>query len=690
MFDSNLAYYAGIGAALFPLPAGQKTPGPKEFWEVDGRAGSFKHHFSTDPEQWQRWRAERPLCNFGLVAFASGLIICDIDTSGGEVGQAEAWQAWTDLCLSWGLPEPLAPYCQSARGGWHVLCKIPPHIDPASLRQPDAVKKRINLRVIGYTVAAGSTFEGQPYQLFPNAPAPHPAPQALLDHCAPKTRDSVAKVGMHDKSDVGSLLCWLDDRDVFDPYEDWLNAGMALKLEFGDAGKDLWAITHNETVTPDVIATKWESFASEPTAQSVTLNSFFDRAHKLGWTGTVRPSASSMFAGVAQLAAASSAPGMPTPPAAASSTPTKHLRRSGAFVRGFVPPDYLVDGILQRRFCYSLTAQTGVGKTTVAMLLAAHVAIGKKLGNIDVERGTVIYFAGENPTDVQMRWLGLTREMGLDPESVDVIFVEGTKRFSETAQEITQEIIDEGLSVALVVVDTTAAFFEGDNDNDNVQMGNHARMLRSLTLLPGGPCVLMLSHPTKNATDDQLVPRGGGAFLNEVDGNIALVKNETTLTAFTLGKFRGPEFTPINFALKVVRDHPTLVDTKGRQIPTIIAEPISAGEQQRIEVKLRKDEDKVLELLCNRPGLGTVDIAKALEWKGHAKASIILKSLAAEKLVVSERKLWSATPRGQKAMNMIATAAARPVEPYAPPPPADLNGAAFPLPRQPGPPMPPA
>ena len=61
---------------------------------------------------------------------------------------------------------------------------------------------------------------------------------------------------------------------------------------------------------------------------------------------------------------------------------------------------------------------------------------------------------------------------------------------------------------AAIIVDTAAAHFEEDNDNDNVQAGNHARRLRSLCGLPGGPCVLVLCHPTKNAQDDNLVPQG--------------------------------------------------------------------------------------------------------------------------------------------------------------------------------------
>jgi hypothetical protein len=63
---------------------------------------------------------------------------------------------------------------------------------------------------------------------------------------------------------------------------------MALKLEFGDAGLQLWQLTHDETVTADVEATKWQSFATEPTTDVQTLNSIMHRAHALGWSGNIR------------------------------------------------------------------------------------------------------------------------------------------------------------------------------------------------------------------------------------------------------------------------------------------------------------------------------------------------------------------------------------------------------------------
>ncbi len=328
-----LAYYAAHGAALFPIPAGKKSPFGINFSTDPTRAASFKHDFSRDPAVWASWQASHPDCNFGVVAFASQWIIADIDTSvkvanptaeAVSAARAEAWSMWCELCAEWGVA-PQQPHVQSARGGWHTYFQVPPDIDASALRQPDAVRDRINIRCVGFTVAAGSYYDGTakneqsgPYLLLTDAP-PHPAPAALLTHCTrvQKSRTDVSPPGSRDKGDVAGLLTWLNERGAFSDYESWFQCGMALRIEFGDAGLDLWELTFDGTVSDDLAAAKWDSFASEPDGSSVTLSTFLDRAHKLGWRGTVRKSTSSMFDGVAAIAAAAGASlssGMPLPP----------------------------------------------------------------------------------------------------------------------------------------------------------------------------------------------------------------------------------------------------------------------------------------------------------------------------------------------------------------------------------------
>lgn len=74
--------------------------------------------------------------------------------------------------------------------------------------------------------------------------------------------------------------------------------------------------------------------------------------------------------------------------------PRKPLIQSKArFIADFEPPDYLLDGILQRRFVYSLTAQTGHGKTAVALLIARLIGGSDPqaaLGRHTAEKGQVV------------------------------------------------------------------------------------------------------------------------------------------------------------------------------------------------------------------------------------------------------------------------------------------------------------
>ncbi|MGA7994102.1 MAG: AAA family ATPase, partial [Bradyrhizobium sp.] len=224
-------------------------------------------------------------------------------------------------------------------------------------------------------------------------------------------------------------------------------------------------------------------------------------------------------------------------------------------LKTFKLPEYLWDGILIKRFCYSLTAQTGAGKTAIAIRFAFHVARGEKLCGRDVERGPVIYLAGENPDDVDMRWLGICHAEGVNPDDLDIHIIAGAGNIMEHAEQIKNTCRADNIRPTAIIVDTAAAYFSGDDDNHNTQMGSYARQLRELCQLPGEPCIVILVHPTKGAKDfGEMVPRGGGAFLNEMDGNLGAVRDGATVGVQTVGKFRGPEFTPLHFGLHTVHD----------------------------------------------------------------------------------------------------------------------------------------
>jgi len=334
----------------------------------------------------------------------------------------------------------------------------------------------------------------------------------------------------------------------------------------------------------------------------------------------------------------------------------RNIVSSADFLDGFIPPDYCIDGLIQRRFCYSLTAPTGHGKTAVALLLAASKALGLKIGNHEVDPGRVLYFVGENPDDVRMRWIALSEKMRFDARTIDVHFRPGTCKLSKLTIEIRREVEALG-GVSLIIVDTSAAYSEAEEENDNVQAGNHARLMRSMVTLPGEPCVVVLCHPTKSATAENLLPRGGGAFLAEVDGNLTCWREDTLVTMHWQGKFRGSDFDPLKFDLKTVTTD-RIKDSKGRPIPSVVAKTLSDGEVRRVEEKKRSDEDSALLAIKDHGPVSFAGLARALGWisakgENRSKAQRCIERLQKHGLVSSDRNGSSLTKKGESQVERI-------------------------------------
>jgi hypothetical protein len=328
---------------------------------------------------------------------------------------------------------------------------------------------------------------------------------------------------------------------------------------------------------------------------------------------------------------------------------------SEEFVEGFTPPDYLIDGFLQRQFIYALTGQTGSGKTAIALFIAYCVAKGRALGAREVQAGRVIVFAGENLDDVRQRWIAMAELFDFDVKTIDVHFVDGVVSLKTVGNFIRKEIEDSG-PATLIIVDTSAACFEGINENDNTEVGTYARRLRKLTKMPGGPTVLVNCHPTKNAGDNNLLPRGGGAHLAEIDGNLTCTHNDAVISISTQGKFRGAEFKPLTFETRTATAE-RLKDSRGRSIWTVYADELADTEVEKRKAKGQEDEDKVLILMLKaKTPPSRAEIAMhcgcvyATGDPNKSKATRILEKLEKEGFVKKERgESYQLTEKGKRA-----------------------------------------
>jgi AAA domain len=337
------------------------------------------------------------------------------------------------------------------------------------------------------------------------------------------------------------------------------------------------------------------------------------------------------------------------------------------FIRGFVAPDYLIDGLLQRRFIYALTGQTGHAKTAVALLIGQLVSSIDKnamLGFHHVDKGRVVYFVGENPDDVRMRVIGSDAQRKDDITGDNISFIPGIFNIAEMFGALETDMRQNG-EAALIIVDTSAAYFLGNEELSNTQMGSYARVLRKLTKLPGGPCVLVLCHPIKHVTEpSQLLPRGGGAYLAEMDGNLTLWRLADDLIELHHTKIRGPGFQAMSFKLESVLTE-KLRDTKGRLISTVRAVAITQREEDQRVSQAEDDEDRVLAAMLAMPadvGGSFAAWAQDIGWvtsDGESykkKVERIIKKLTAKKpkLTYENRNKWALTDDGKDAARKAA------------------------------------
>jgi len=267
---------------------------------------------------------------------------------------------------------------------------------------------------------------------------------------------------------------------------------------------------------------------------------------------------------------------------------------------------------------------------------------------LDVTRGRVAFLTFENPDDVRMRFMIAAYLLNIDLDEIaDSIVVLDIRIKPEEVLAKIQKLATAN-PFTLVIVDTFAAFFDGNDTNDATQGGEFMRRLRPLTKIGGLPTVAVAAHPVKNASEDNLIPYGSGAILNEVDGNLTLWKQPATgfVSLHWQGKLRGLDFEPVLFQFEEASS-PDLLDAKGRQFLLPTMRPVSRETaEQRDKAEANLDLALLQAMIANPDGTQA-------EW-GHAigrdksRVNRKLQRLKVLKLVEEGLGKWRVTPRGIK------------------------------------------
>lgn len=311
-------------------------------------------------------------------------------------------------------------------------------------------------------------------------------------------------------------------------------------------------------------------------------------------------------------------------------------------------PQWVVEGIVQQGYLYAVTAITNHGKTAITLLLGMCVASGRKFCGKDIRKGGVLILCGENPDGFRTRLRATLAAMELDETAIAgrAVVLHQALPLRMYLDDIKAEAKALGIEYNLVLVDTHASYFTGDDEDSNIQARDAAMDLRELTELPGRPAVLANCHPTKSATHDSLLPRGGGAFLNEIDANLTVWAEGETAVLHWQRKKRGPDFDPLPFEF-----HGTNVDEAGVQVPTVVAWPISEVRAVELKRERRERENRILRALYDAP-TGTIrQWVAACGWDPAKNISRVMRGLEKLKeagLVEWHRGDYALTARGKK------------------------------------------
>jgi AAA domain len=297
------------------------------------------------------------------------------------------------------------------------------------------------------------------------------------------------------------------------------------------------------------------------------------------------------------------------------SSPPAEFKTLADFCREYVPLDYSIEGILRTSSLYTLTARTGHGKTAFLVAASFAVATGRPdILGMEAKKGRVAYLTFENPDDVRMRLMAAAYLHNIDIDEVGAGIVILDCRIKPEDAIAKLKTLAAADPFTLVIVDTLAAFFDGNDSNDATQGGEFMRRLRPLTKIPGIPTVVVEAHPVKNALEDNLLPFGTGAVINEADGGLTLWKGPSTgiVTLHWQGKLRGPDFEPKTFRFEGI-SCPDIIDAKGKQFEIPVMRACDASMAEAREKTNADTSRALLQAMIAEPGGTQADWSLAIQ-----------------------------------------------------------------------------
>ena len=220
------------------------------------------------------------------------------------------------------------------------------------------------------------------------------------------------------------------------------------------------------------------------------------------------------------------------------------------------PPPFLVEDILPARSVNMLFGEFNIGKTFIALDIAAHVSIGKPWVGHTTEDGDVLYIASEgDPGNMGSRMDAWRAHHQID-FPVPMLFYTDIVALQQEADGLLQEAVARGLRPRLIVVDTLSMALD-DNENDNSVMNNLVKKLRGLQEYEADGETFEVSWLLVHHVGwgDNGRPRGGSSMPAGLDYVMGLRPlTEQSVELFSYKAKNSAKFAPLVFEMSEAAD----------------------------------------------------------------------------------------------------------------------------------------
>ena len=232
-------------------------------------------------------------------------------------------------------------------------------------------------------------------------------------------------------------------------------------------------------------------------------------------------------------------------------------------------PVWQIDGVIEHGALACVFGPPGDGKSFLALDWGLCIATGTSWHGRNVRRGAVIHIATEGGRGIKKRVRAWLQRHDRDDADGAYMVLE-SMTLTDDVESLIDRINEIGIKPALIIIDTLARSFSGD-ENNSADMGDYIRAAQRLQEEAGaGRCTVLLIHHT--GKKEKNGARGSSALLAGVDTMIAVSKKNGIVTV-TNGKQKDDaEFRPIHLKLA-----PVTIGTssEGEPVTSCVLEPAS-------------------------------------------------------------------------------------------------------------------